>query len=43
MKEKIIFPLFAEYQKVTIIGDSIDKHLSGLGPMALEIDTHLEK
>ena len=39
MKEKILFfsSLFAEYRKVTIIGDSIAKHLSGLHGVTLQI------
>ena len=39
MKEKILFfsSIFAEYRKVTIIGDSIAKHLSGLHGVTLQI------
>ena len=39
MKEKILFfsSIFAEYRKVTIIGDSIAKHLSGLHGVTVQI------
>ena len=37
MKEKILFLLFAENRKVTIIGDSKAKHLSGIHGVILQI------